>query len=153
MLALVSAGTGIWSSQFFSARRNTLSESFQSPIWITGELIGQLSRSDTNEMTLIIRNIFDEEVYHNSFTLVNFTNVANPISSIVFMEYLGHGMLDITFLAGDNFYHKNATCAIECIDRMRKLKEFFENSLNIKACLTKTRRHGAKHAKVFSVPL
>ena len=60
-----------------------------------------------NDMSLIVRNIFDEEVYFREFVLEGFSNVANPIDAIVYINYQGHGILEVIYFAGEQFVHKS----------------------------------------------
>jgi len=99
----IGVGTGIQMVQFYSAKNDAMSEVFNTPILITDELMGLLRWYDANVITLVVRNIFDKEIYYNEFLLENFAAVANPADAIIRVEYLGSGVLEIIYLSGESF--------------------------------------------------
>jgi len=99
----IGAGTGTQMVQFYSAKNDILSEVFDTPIAITDELIGLLRRSDNDTINLIVRDIFDTEIYYNEFLLEDFSSVANPIDALIQVEYLGNGRVEVTYLSEQDF--------------------------------------------------
>ena len=104
----VSAGTGIQMVQYYLAEKDMLSEAFNTPILITNKLIGLFKWSDEYDVVLIVRDIFDTEIYYNEFLLEDFANVANPMDAIIQIEYLENIGLKITYLSGEYFNKKIA---------------------------------------------
>jgi len=103
----IGVGTGTQMVQFYSAKNDMFSEVFDTPIVITNELIGLLRWSDSDELNLIVRDIFDIEIYYNEFLLENFSSVANPIDALKGIEYLGNDKLEVTYLSGEHFVEKS----------------------------------------------
>jgi len=99
----VNTGTGTSWGVFYSVEDDILSETFDTPLMITDERIGLLRWSDNGAVILIVRDIFDTEIYYNEFLLEDFSTTANPIDALIQVEYIGDGELEVIYMSGQNF--------------------------------------------------
>ena len=100
----ISVGTATWTLQFYCVVSDTLSEVFHTPTVITDGLIGYVRWYD-DALSLVVRDIFDTEVYYNEFFLEGLANIAGPILGI---EYSGDGRIQVEYVArtGEDFHTK-----------------------------------------------
>ena len=99
---LTSPGTNIRQVLFYSITNNVFSDIFESPFILYDEIIAYIEKHD-NEHKLVLRNIFNAEIYYNEISLEEFYLSGNPFFSILEIEYLGFGRIEITFLTGEDF--------------------------------------------------
>jgi len=96
-----SAGTGVRVVRFYSIDHDVFSEYFISPFLLCDEKIAYINRSNEGYLMLVVRDIFDSEVFHENFFFDDFSPGAYPTSS-THVVYLGNGMLKITSLIDTN---------------------------------------------------
>ena len=101
----ISAGTEVRMVQFYSVLDDKLSDVFDTPFVITDERIGYLRWRD-DSLVLVVRDIFDAQVYYKEFSIEYLARTSSPIHDI---KYLGDGTIKVEYWAriGEGFYEKS----------------------------------------------
>ena len=107
----VSAGTNVIWSKYYSAESDTLSDVFYNVELLEGENIAYISRDDDYRHMIVVRNIFDKEIFHREFFFDEFAP-GTLVTSSTTMVYLGDSQLYIDFLEYGGVFDKSIILCI-----------------------------------------
>jgi len=107
------AGTYAWSQIYYCPREDILSEEFGSSFFLKDRLIAQFTYDENNERGIIVRDIFDPEIFYAEFSANDYVDDLH-FSASGDINYLGNNEIEISGLfRGEDF---SETSFIICID-------------------------------------
>ena len=93
-----SHGTNFRLVSFYSITDDMFSDVFESPFFLNDELIAYIIRTPDGEYKLVVKDIFNPAAYYKEFPLVDFYLVGSPFFTILNVEYLGDGKIQVIYL-------------------------------------------------------
>jgi hypothetical protein len=103
LLYSTGAGTYAWWQIYFCPRENILSDEFSNPFFLKDRLIALFDFNENSERTVVIRDIFDTEIFYMEFPVSDYVDDLRFTASGI-ITYLGNDIIEVSHLFfGDDY--------------------------------------------------